>query len=75
MLWTKRAHQSTIFQTFELMKVDPIPHAIVETTKSGFIQMLHHYSVSLKINPLYFCSSNLVCFGEKEPIEKKFSDL
>ena len=58
-----------------LMKVDPIPHAIVETTKSGFIQMLHQCSVSLKINPLYFCSSNLVCFGQKEPIEKKSSDF
>ena len=25
-----------------LMKVHPIPHAIFETTRSGFIQILHH---------------------------------
>ena len=58
-----------------LMKVHPIPHAIFETTRSGFIQILHHCPVSWKITPLYFCSSNLVYFGQKEPIENKFSDL
>ena len=58
-----------------LMKVQPIPHAIFETTRSGFIQILHHCLVSWKITPLYFCSSNLVYFGQKEPIENKFSDL
>ena len=56
-----------------LMKVHPIPHAIFETTRSGFIQILHHCSVSWKITPLYFCSSNLVYFGQKEPIENKRS--
>ena len=58
-----------------LMKVHPIPHAIFQTTRSGFIQFLHHYSVSWKITPLHFCSSNLVYFGQKEPIKKKFSDF
>ena len=37
-----------------LMKVHPIPHAIFETTKSRFIQILHHWSVSWKITPMYF---------------------
>ena len=55
-----------------LMKVHPL-HAIFETTRSGFIQILHHCSVSWKITPLYFCSLNLIYFGQKEPIEKKFS--
>ena len=40
MLWIKRAHQSTIFRLLSaLMKVDPIPHAIFETTRSEFIQI------------------------------------
>ena len=42
-----------------LMKVHPIPHASFETTRSRFIQILHHCSV----------------FGQKEPIEFKFSDI
>ena len=38
MLWTKRAHQCTIFRLFGalMMKVHPIPHANFETTRSGF---------------------------------------
>ena len=56
-----------------LMKVNPIPHGIFEITRSGFIQILHHCSVSWKITPLYFCSSNLAYFGQKEPIEKECS--
>ena len=42
-----------------LMKVHPIPHASFETTRSRFIQILHHCSVSWKITPLYFFSSNI----------------
>ena len=56
-----------------LMKVHPISHAIFETTRSGFIQILHHCLVSWKITSLYFCRSNLVYFGQKEPIKKEFS--
>ena len=58
-----------------LMKVHPFPHAISETLRSGFIQNLHHCSVLWKITPLYFCNSNLVYFGQKEPIEKKISNF
>ena len=58
-----------------LMKVHPIPHAICETIRSGFMQILYHCSVSWKITPLYFCSLNLAYFGQKEPIEKKLSDF
>ena len=57
------------------MKVHPIPHAIFETSRSGFIQVLHHCSVSWKITPLYFFNSNLIYFGQKKPIEVKFSEL
>ena len=63
----------SIFKIFgALMKVHPIPHASFETTKSRFIQILHHYSVScllciFYLKPLYF--------GQKEPMEMKFSDF
>ena len=43
MLWTKGAHQSANFQTIECSnESSPNPHAIFETEKSGFIQILHH---------------------------------
>ena len=66
MLWTKTAHQCTIFRLlFTLMKVHPTLHAIFETTSLGFIQILHICSVSWKITTLCFFSSNLIYFGQK----------
>ena len=66
MLWTKRAHQCTIFRLLgALMKVHPISHTIFETTRWGFIQISHHCSVSWKITPLYLFSLNLIYFGQK----------
>ena len=53
------------------MKVHPIPQAILETTRSGSIQILHHCSVSWKITPLYFYRSNGTHFPQKEPITVK----
>ena len=41
------------------MKVHPIPLAIFETKRSGFIQILHHRSVSWKITFLYFLAQIL----------------
>ena len=53
-----------------LMKVHPIPHANFEAIRSRFIQILHHCSVSRKITPLYFFSSNLYTLDKKQ-----FSDF
>ena len=76
MLCTKRSHQCKFFRLLSaLMKVRPIPHAIFETTRSEFIQISHHCSVSWKITTLYFFSSNLIHFWQKEPIRVKFSDF
>ena len=76
MLLTKRAHHCTIFQTLSaLMKVHPINYAIFETTRSGFVQILHHCSVPWKITPLYFFSSNLIYFRHKLTIEMKLLDF
>ena len=81
MPWTKRDHQSQLIKVLffrllsALMKVNPIRHAIFETTRSGFVNILDHCSMSWKITPLYFCRSKLVYFGQKEPIKKKFSEI
>ena len=73
MLWTKRAHQCTIFQTFRCSN-ESSPNFACRfwNRKSGFIKILHHCSISRKITPLYFFSSNLIYFGQKYPIEVKF---
>ena len=54
------------------MKVHPIPRAIFETIRSGFIQILHCCSVSWKIPSSVFFSSNLKSFGQKKSMEVKF---
>ena len=74
MLWTKRAHQCTIFGLLcALMKVDPIPQAIFETTRSGFIQILHPCSVSWKINPLYiFLAQTSYSLDKNSPLKWNF---
>ena len=62
-----------IFKFFgAFMKVHPIPHASFETTRSRFIQILHHCSVSCL---LYIFYLKPLYFGKKEPIEVKFSDF
>ena len=38
---------------------------------SVFLQNFYNSSVSWKITPLYFCSSNNIYFGHKEPIKTK----
>ena len=53
-----------------LMRVHPIPHARFQTTRSRFIQILYHCSVSWKITPLYFLSLNLYTLDKKQ-----FSDF
>ena len=45
-----------------LMKVHPIAHAMIETTRSWPIQILRHCSVSWKITSLYDFSENLIYF-------------
>ena len=49
------------------MKVHPILFAILETTRSVFIQMFYHCSVSWKITPLCYFSWNFIWFGQKKP--------
>ena len=50
-------------------------HACFETTRSRFIQILQHCSMSWKITPLYFFYLKRLYFGQKEPVEVKFSNF
>ena len=55
-----------------LMKDHSIPHAIFEATRSGFIQILHHCSVSWKITPQYFLAQTLYTLDKKSPPKWNF---
>ena len=55
-----------------LMKVHPIPRVIFETTRSGFIQILHHLSVSWKITPLYFLAQTSNTLDKNNPRREIF---
>ena len=58
MFLTKRAHQCTIFQTLSaLMKVHPIPHAIFETARSGFIQNITSMFSVMKDNCIFLAQT------------------
>ena len=55
-----------------LMKVHPTSHAIFGKTRSMFIQILHHCSLSWKITRLYFFSLNLYTLDKKSPSKWNF---
>ena len=72
LLWTKGCHQSPNFDTFQCSG-ENLPNSSYHfsSNKSAFLQSLHHSSMSWKITPLYFFSSNNVHFARKEPIKVK----
>ena len=70
LLLTKGSHQSSNFDTFKCSS-EKLPNCSCHflNHKSVFLQKLHNSSVSWKTTPLYFCSSNIIYFGHKEPIK------
>ena len=77
MLWTKRAHQSTIFQTFECSNQNS-PNFLCHFWNHKvrvYLNFASLFSVMKDNSSVFFFSSNLICFGQKEPIEVKFSDF
>ena len=77
LLWTIGPHQSRNFDSFRCPGENlPNFSSFFSNYKSVFLQNVHKSSVSWKITPLYFCSSNNKYFGHKEPIKTKvFLDL
>ena len=73
LLWTNGSHESPNFDTFK-WSGENLPNSPCHfpNHKPVFLQILHHSSsVSLKITPLYFFSSNNIYFVQKEPIKVK----
>ena len=60
LLWTKRSHQSLNFDTFE-RSGENLPNSSCHfpNHKPGFLQILHHSSVSGKMTSLYFLGQTL----------------
>ena len=77
LLSTKGSHQSSNFDNFKCSGENlPNFSCLFSNYWSVFLQNLHNSSVSWKITPLYFCSSNNIYFGHKESIkQKKFLDF
>ena len=72
LLWIKGSHQSPDFETFECSGENlPNSSSLFPNHKSSFLQIFHHFSLPRKITPLHFLSSNIIYFGQKEPIKKQ----
>ena len=56
------------------IKVQSIPHAIFESTRSWFIRILNHFSVLWKITPLYFLAQTLYTLDKKSPPKRAQSE-
>ena len=71
LLWAKGSHQSSNLDTFQCSGENFPNSCHFPSNKSVFIQILHHSSISWKISPLYFFSSNKKYFAQKGPIKVK----
>ena len=72
LLWIKGSHQSPNYETFDTGENLLNSSCHFSNHKSVFLKILHHSSVSWKITPLYFFSSN---FGQKEPIKVQIFEI
>ena len=71
-LWIKGSHQYPNSETFNCSGENLLYSSChFPNHKSVFLQILHHSSVSWKITPLYFFSSNNIYFAQKETIKVK----
>ena len=76
LLWTNGSHQSPNVDTSKCSGENLRNFSILFSNhKSAFLQNLHISSVSWKITPLYFYSSNNIYFGNKEPVKTNFFDF
>ena len=70
LLWIKRSHQSPNVETFECSSKNLANSSChFPNHQSVFLQFLHQSSVSWKISPLCYFSSNIINFVQKEPIK------
>ena len=72
LICTKGSHQSSNVDTFECSGENFSNSSChFPSSKSVFLQILHHSSMPWKITPMYFFSSNNIYFAQKEPIKMK----
>ena len=70
LFWIKEFHQSSSFETFMCFGENFQNFAChFWKQKSVFLQNLDQYSVPSNITPLYFFSSNIIYFGQMQPIK------
>ena len=70
LLWIKGSHQSPNFETFECSGENFWNSSChFWKHKSVLLQILHQYLVSSNTIPLYFISSNIIHFGQRQPIK------
>ena len=75
-LQTKGCHQSAISETFKCSG-ENLSNSSCHCWKykSVFLQILYQSSVSSNITPLHLLSSNIVYFGQKQPIKKQIFEI
>ena len=71
LLWAKGSHQSSSFDTFRWSGGNLPNSCHFPSNRSVFLQILHHSSMSWKVTPPYFFSSNSIYVAQKEPIKVK----
>ena len=75
LIWTKESYQSSNFDTFECSDENLQNSSChFPSSNSVFLQILHHFSMSRKITPLYFFSSKNTYFPQKEHVKVKICD-
>ena len=76
LLWIKESHQSPNFETFKCSGENFWNSSChFWKQKSVFLQILHQYSVLSNITPLYFFRSNIIYFGQRQPIKVQIFEI
>ena len=76
LFWIKGSHQSMDFETFECSG-EYLPNSSCQFWKhmSVFLQILDQYSVPSNKTSLYFLCSNIIHFGQKQPIKVQIFEI
>ena len=76
LLCIKGSNESPNFENFlALVKICQIPHVVSQTTSQLSFKFLHQTLLSWNKAPLYPFRSNIIYFGQKQPIKCKFLRL
>ena len=70
LLWIKKSYQIPNFETFKCSG-ESFPNFSCQfwKQKSIFLQILYQFSLPSNITTLYFLNSNIIYFGQRQPIK------